>query len=148
MRWEPDELEDQIHEGLWEVPPSGCADGASCTHARPLELVAQPYGRPDHDNGKELDMKSILDPSFEYTPSNETDIRQTFARVWRELGEREESEEDPGTDRDSVWLECNGELADAGSVNIVRVRKSAILVEMVEFDCPRCKQRHESLRFR
>jgi hypothetical protein len=47
-----------------------------------------------------------------------------------------------------VWLECNGELADAGSVNIVRVRKSALLVEMVEFDCPRCNQRHESLRFR
>jgi hypothetical protein len=93
-------------------------------------------------------MKSILDPSFEYTPSNETDIRQTFARVWRELGEREESEEDPSTDRDSVWLECNGELVDAGSVNIVRVRKSALLVEMVEFDCPRCNQRHESLRFR
>ena len=34
-------------------------------------------------------MKSILDPSFEYTPNNETDIRQTFARAWRELGERE-----------------------------------------------------------
>jgi hypothetical protein len=93
-------------------------------------------------------MKSILDPSFEYTPSNETDIRQTFARAWRELGEREELEEDPSTDRDSVWLECNGELVDAGSVNIVRVRKSALLVEMVEFDCPRCNQRHESLRFR
>jgi hypothetical protein len=47
-----------------------------------------------------------------------------------------------------VWLECNGELVDAGSVNIVRVRKSALLVETVEFECPRCNQRHESLRFR
>jgi hypothetical protein len=26
-------------------------------------------------------MKSILDPSFEYTPSYETDIQHTFARV-------------------------------------------------------------------
>jgi hypothetical protein len=30
-------------------------------------------------------MKSILDPSFHYTPSNQTDIRKTFARVRREL---------------------------------------------------------------
>jgi hypothetical protein len=30
-------------------------------------------------------MKSILDPSFRYTPSVETDLRKTFARVRREL---------------------------------------------------------------
>ena len=30
-------------------------------------------------------MKSILDPSFRYTPSGETDLRKTFARVRREL---------------------------------------------------------------
>ena len=30
-------------------------------------------------------MKSILDPSFQYTPSVETDLRKTFARVRREL---------------------------------------------------------------
>ena len=93
-------------------------------------------------------MKSILDSSFEFGPSIKTDIQHTFARVWRELGEREDAEADFGADRDSVWLECNGDLVDAGSVNIVRVRKSALLVEMVEFDCPRCNQRHESLRFR
>jgi hypothetical protein len=29
-------------------------------------------------------MKSILDPSFRYTPSAETDLRKTFARVRRE----------------------------------------------------------------
>ena len=29
-------------------------------------------------------MKSILDPSFRYTPSAETDIRKTFARIRRE----------------------------------------------------------------
>ena len=29
-------------------------------------------------------MKSILDPSFRYTPSTQTDIRKTFARVRRE----------------------------------------------------------------
>lgn len=33
-------------------------------------------------------MKSILDPSFRYTKSVDTDIRKTFARVRRELGLR------------------------------------------------------------
>ena len=30
-------------------------------------------------------MKSILDPSFRYTSSVETDLRKTFAKVRREL---------------------------------------------------------------
>ncbi len=30
-------------------------------------------------------MKSILDPTFRYTPSVETDVRETFARIRREL---------------------------------------------------------------
>jgi hypothetical protein len=37
-------------------------------------------------------MKSILDPSFRYTPSVRTDIRKTFARIRRELGARERTE--------------------------------------------------------
>jgi hypothetical protein len=93
-------------------------------------------------------MKSILDRSFEYTPSIQTDIQQTFARVWRELAEREEADADFDTDRDSLWLECSGELVDAGSVKIVGVRMPALMADMVEFVCPRCNQRHESLRFR
>jgi len=30
-------------------------------------------------------LKSILDPNFRYVPSDQTDIRKTFARVRREL---------------------------------------------------------------
>jgi hypothetical protein len=30
-------------------------------------------------------MKSILDPSFTYTPAASTDLRKTFARVRREM---------------------------------------------------------------
>jgi hypothetical protein len=30
-------------------------------------------------------MKSILDPSFRYVPSVETDLKRTFARVRREI---------------------------------------------------------------
>ena len=33
-------------------------------------------------------MKSILDPSFRYTNSVETDLRKTFARVRKELRNR------------------------------------------------------------
>ncbi len=30
-------------------------------------------------------MKSILDPSFHYVPSTQTDLRKTFSRVRREM---------------------------------------------------------------
>ena len=90
-------------------------------------------------------MKSILDPSFNYTPSVATDIRRTFERVWRELGEREDA--DDQAEGSSLWLECNGDLVDAASVVVVGKRASALGVEMVHFVCPRCKQRHESLTF-
>jgi hypothetical protein len=33
-------------------------------------------------------MKSILDPTFRYTPSVQTDVRKTFARIRRELREQ------------------------------------------------------------
>jgi hypothetical protein len=93
-------------------------------------------------------MKSILDPDFEYTPSVETDIRATFERVRRELDTRDQSHTSPGDDCNSVWLECNGELVDSCSVKVLRVRKSPLGFEMLEFVCPRCKLCHESLQFR
>jgi hypothetical protein len=34
-------------------------------------------------NERESIMKSILDPSFRYTPSVSTDLRKTFARIRR-----------------------------------------------------------------
>ena len=37
-------------------------------------------------------MKSILDRSFQYTPSAQTDLRKTFARVRREQRMREVSQ--------------------------------------------------------
>jgi hypothetical protein len=33
-------------------------------------------------------VKSLLDPTFRYVPSNQTDIRKTFARVRREMRQR------------------------------------------------------------
>lgn len=40
-------------------------------------------------------MKSILDPTFRYVPSAQTDIRKTFARVRREMRERAERQAAP-----------------------------------------------------
>jgi len=37
-------------------------------------------------------MKSILDPSFRYTSSAQTDLRKTFARVRRELQLKEQAQ--------------------------------------------------------
>lgn len=93
-------------------------------------------------------MKSILDPDFEYTPSVETDIRATFERVWRELDTCDQSHTSSAEACNSVWLECSGELVDSCSVTVLRVRKSSPGFEMLEFVCPRCKQRHESLQVR
>jgi len=36
-------------------------------------------------------MKSILDPQFHYTPSVDTDLRKTFARVRREQRRAQEA---------------------------------------------------------
>jgi hypothetical protein len=35
-------------------------------------------------------MKSILDPSFRYTKSVDTDLRRTFAKIRRELRKQEQ----------------------------------------------------------
>jgi hypothetical protein len=92
-------------------------------------------------------MKSILDPSFEYTSSVDTDIRKTFDRVRREISARDDDNNGLALDCNSIWLECNGDLVDFSSVKVARVRGSAFDAEIVEFVCPQCKQLHESLRF-
>ena len=43
-------------------------------------------------------MKSILDPSFRYTKSIETDLRKTFARVRRELRKEEQQQVTAGVE--------------------------------------------------
>ena len=42
-------------------------------------------------------MKSILDPSFHYVPSTQTDIRKTFNRIRREMARaKAQAGRDPG----------------------------------------------------
>ena len=40
-------------------------------------------------------MKSILDPTFHYTSSANTDLRKTFARVRRELRKQQRTTTEP-----------------------------------------------------
>lgn len=93
-------------------------------------------------------MKSILDPSFRYTPSVQTDVGKTFARIWRELRARERNDANSELGQSKVWLECNSELVDVASVAWIGTREPAPGIELVKFICPRCDRRHESLRFR
>ena len=76
------------------------------------------------------------------------DVLQDFEPLLLELGAPEMTEAASEADRDSVWLECNGELLDAASVYPVRVRKSACGFKTLLFICPRCNEPHESIRFR
>lgn len=55
-------------------------------------------------------MKSILDPSFRYVPSTETDIRKTFNRVRHELAGMQAAKAKPPASsrvvplvRDKTW---------------------------------------------
>jgi len=76
------------------------------------------------------------------------DVLQDFEPMLLELDAREMSEAANEAERDSVWLECNGELLDAASVDPVEVRNSACGFKTLAFICPRCNEPHESVRFR
>jgi hypothetical protein len=80
-------------------------------------------------------MKAILDAA-------------SFERLWRELDQREQSEPDSDLWHTTLWLECSAEFVDIGLVDALGVPDPGVDIEIVQFDCPRCGQRHESLRFR
>ena len=58
-------------------------------------------------------MKSILDPSFHYVPSAQTDLRKTFARVRREIarGKAQSAGRDSSGPGRVVPLACAKEFA-------------------------------------
>ena len=47
-------------------------------------------------------MKSILDPSFHYVPSAETDLRKTFSRIRRQMQKAEAQKLAASTDTTRV----------------------------------------------
>jgi len=76
-------------------------------------------------------MKSILDPSFHYVASGQTDVRRTFERIWRELRVREPAEPGSLLDRDSARHGRNGEPLDGGWVDAVVIRESVPGIEVI-----------------
>jgi len=88
----------------------------------------------------------MLDSAFDETHG--LDGFGDFERVWLEVNAADAMEPIPDAERDSIWLECNGELVDAASVKFVGPGKSACGFETFLFICPRCDRPHESLRFR
>ena len=82
-------------------------------------------------------------PDSEFGDMRGVDVLEDFDPAFFEPDSQENE-----ADRDSVWLECNGELLDAASVNPVEVRNSACGFKTLLFICPRCNEPHESVRFR
>ncbi|HEX9278425.1 MAG TPA: hypothetical protein VGA51_18755 [Casimicrobiaceae bacterium] len=56
-------------------------------------------------------MKSILDPSFRYTKSVETDLRRTFARIRRELRKQQQEQSTLGVEARSKVLDFHSRKA-------------------------------------
>jgi hypothetical protein len=56
-------------------------------------------------------MKSILDPSFRYTKSVETDLRKTFARVRREIRRQQQEQSKVSVDVATKILRFNSRNA-------------------------------------
>ena len=59
-------------------------------------------------------MKSILDPTFHYTKSVETDLRKTFARVRRDIRKRQQEQLAAGADGAAKVLPFNSRNAVEG----------------------------------
>ena len=80
-------------------------------------------------------MKSILDPSFRYTSSLDTDLRKTFERIWSELNKRAKTT--PSSDLGRSKLECNGARADIGGTDASDVVAPESRIHV----CPHCDRR-------
>ena len=91
-------------------------------------------------------MRSMAD--YESDDMNGVDVLRDFDYVSSDFDVHETSQVVDETDGESVWLECNSELVDAASVKLLAVQKSACGFETLLFICPRCREPHESLRFR
>lgn len=91
-------------------------------------------------------MRSMLDSEFDDMQG--MDVREDLDPEYFQRDTLEASDSENQSDCDSVWLECNGELLDVGSVKLLGVRKSACGFETLLFICPQCREPHESIRFR
>jgi hypothetical protein len=91
-------------------------------------------------------MRSINDSAFD--DMHGVDAAHDFETAWDKARTEQMWEAGNESYGDSVWLECNGELLDVGSVKLMGVRKSACGFQTLHFICPQCNEPHESVRFR
>ena len=49
-------------------------------------------------------MKSVLDPTFRYTPSIHTDLRKTFARLKREAARHAPQRDEPRSSANNIAM--------------------------------------------
>jgi hypothetical protein len=49
-------------------------------------------------------MKSVLDPTFRYTPSIHTDLRKTFARLKREAARQAPQRDEPRSSANNIAM--------------------------------------------
>ena len=87
-------------------------------------------------------------PDCRFNDMSGVDVLRDFDFHLSHFDVLETSDAGNEADRDSVLLECDGELADAGSVKLLAVHESACGFETLLFICPRCNEHHESVRFR
>ena len=92
-------------------------------------------------------MKIPREGSLE-TSNVESDLGFSFEKLWRELDERERRGPDSHLVHGKVRLECSGEVVDTESVGPIIPYYTWPGGELVEFICPRCDRRHESLLLR
>ena len=90
-------------------------------------------------------MRSMLESTFD--DMHGVEAFHDLETAWDKAA-AEDTDAGSELEGDSVWLECNGELLDVGSVKLCSVRKSACGFETLLFVCPRCNEPHESVRFR
>jgi hypothetical protein len=81
-------------------------------------------------------MKSILDPTFDYTPSAQTDVRKTFARVWRQIRATERLQGSSAFGLNTESAERDRKPADPApvdAVDTVVIRESVPGMSLVTF---------------
>ena len=74
-----------LHSATYTRSSSGRDLAANCTLSKAARReIAMRCADPEVATRMEVRMKSILDPTFRYTSSANTDLRKTFARIRRE----------------------------------------------------------------
>ena len=92
-------------------------------------------------------MKPACEHSFQNASKPESDPIASLEKLWRELDDLEKLTVNANHGHCKVRLDCSDQLVPLGSVVLLASRDSVSWTELIEFVCPRCNRRHESLRF-